>query len=67
MKKRIFATLLSLLMLVSAFPFGAMPAAAASAQALPDVMENTNQADGVVLRKAVVPHLVGGVPTALWT
>ncbi len=62
MKKRIFATLLSLLMLVSAFPFGAMPAAAASAQALPDVMENTNQADGVVLRKAVVPHLVGGVP-----
>ncbi len=64
MKKRILSTIMSLVLLLSVFPIGSIRTAAAvpSARALSNVMENENQADGVVFRKGVVPHKVNDQP-----
>ena len=64
MKKRILAAFLAVVMLVSVVPVSvfADSSGTPAAQAEMDVMENTNQSDGVVMRKSVMPHTVGGVP-----
>ncbi len=64
MKKRIFAAFMAALMIVSVLPMNifAADSGTPAAQALPAVMENANQSDGVVLRKAAVPHTENGVP-----
>ena len=64
MKKRILSTLMSLVLLLSVFPIGSIrtEALAPTAVTLPSVTENENQADGVVFRKGVTPHLVNGQP-----
>ena len=64
MKKRTLSLVLTLLMLVSVIPTNVVAATSGtpSAQAISDVMENTNQGDGVVLRKSVAPHLQNGQP-----
>lgn len=63
MKKRIFAALMAAWMIVSVLPMNifAADSGTPAAQALPAVMENANQSDGVVLRKAAVPHTENGV------
>ena len=52
------------MMLVSVVPVSvfAEDSGTPAPQAETVVMENTNQSDGVVMRKTVVPHKVGGVP-----
>ena len=64
MKKRILAAFLAVVMLVSVVPVSvfADSSGTPAAQAEMDVKENTNQSDGVVMRKSVMPHTVGGVP-----
>ncbi len=65
MKKRIFAAFMAVLMLVSVLPMNIIAAdsgVTSQANVLPSVMENTNQADGVTLRKSVWPHEENGVP-----
>ncbi len=64
MKKRILAFTLAVLMLVSLVPttIFADDGSTPTTHALPDMMENTNQASGVVLRKGVSLHEVNGVP-----
>ncbi len=64
MKKRILSMFLAVMMLLSVFPTTVMAETTASATSLtpPAMLENTNQADGVVLRKGVSLHEVNGVP-----
>ncbi|MBQ8746473.1 MAG: InlB B-repeat-containing protein [Clostridia bacterium] len=64
MKKRILSMFLAVMMLVSVFPTTIIAADGTAAAALtpPAMLENTNQASGVVLRKGVSPHTVNGVP-----
>lgn len=64
MKKRILSAFLAVMMLVSVVPVSvfAEDSGTPAPQAETVVMENTNQSDGVVMRKTVVPHKVGGVP-----
>ena len=64
MKKRILAAFLAVVMLVSVVPVSVFAdgSGTPAAQAEMGVMENTNQSDGVVMRKSVMPHTVGGVP-----
>ena len=64
MKKRIFAAFLAAVMMVTVLPLQVFAAdnGAVAAGAQLSVMENTNQADGVVMRKTVMPHEVNGKP-----
>lgn len=55
--------ILSVLMVVSLIPISAIPVSADTPSAhVTNVMQNTNQGDGIVMSKFAQPHLVNGVP-----
>lgn len=64
MTKRIFAAFLAAVMLVTVMPLQVFAASSDELQARmqSSVMENTNQSDGVVMRKTVMPHEENGNP-----
>ena len=64
MKKRILAAFFAIVMLATVLPlqvFAVDNGAVAASEQL-SVMENTNQSDGVIMRKTVMPHMEGGKP-----